>query len=62
MENKDKQQKKVVAVSRATYRGYPILETENGYMTVQLGTVWVSSRSLTALTLEIDKWIDLKKN
>lgn len=54
--------KSVMAICRATYRGYSILEMAAGVYSVQLGTKWCSSRSLTALTGEIDKWLDLKKN
>lgn len=54
--------KTVLAVSKASYRGYSILETQPGIYSVQLGLQWYSSRSLTALTGEIDKWLDLKKN
>ena len=61
MADQDNPQKKIVAIGRAVYRGYTILETATCF-TVQLGTQWVSSRSLTALTVEIDKWLALKLN
>ncbi len=55
-------EKKIVVVSRANYRGYAIFDMGNGYLAVQLGTKTISSKSLTALTLEIDKWLALKAN
>ncbi len=54
--------KTVMAISRATYRGYSILEVRTGFYSVALGMKWFSSNSLKAVTNEIDKWIDLKKN
>jgi len=54
--------KTVLAISRATYRGYSILEIRTGFYSVALGTKWFSSNSLQAVTSEIDKWIDLKAN
>lgn len=55
------QKKKILAVSKAYYRGYAILETPGGFV-VQLGPLWYSSKSLPALTKQIDEWLDLKKN
>lgn len=53
--------KMILAVSKATYRGYTILETPTCFA-VMLGTLWYSSKSLESLTKQIDEWIDLKRN
>ena len=58
----DQKKKQVIAVSRAMYRGYAILEVANGTLTVQLGTAWYSSTRLSLITKVIDEWIDLKRN
>lgn len=52
----------VLAISRASYKGYSILEVRTGFYSVALGMKWFSSNSLKAVTNEIDKWIALKVN
>lgn len=52
----------VLAISRASYKGYSILEVRTGFYSVALGMKWFSSNSLKAVTGEIDKWIALKAN
>lgn len=53
--------KKVVATSRGSYRGFTILETGMGFVTI-LGTRVVSALRLCDLTAEIDRYLKEKLN
>lgn len=56
------QRKKIIAVSKETYKGVSLFETNHGTVAFYLGTVTCEAVNIDTAKLVIDDWFRLKVN